>query len=83
MLRGAFSCKISRLANDKTTYPVEISMRSCQLREPLFTHKGHDKGVVRQAFGVGQAMHRSDRGAFRVHLLEPSLDYKQLIMQES
>ena len=31
-----------------TTYPVEVSIRSCQFRKPLFTHMGNNKRVIRQ-----------------------------------
>ena len=48
ILRGILSFKISRFVDGYPAYPVEVAICRCQLREPLCTHKGKDKGIVRQ-----------------------------------
>jgi hypothetical protein len=52
------SFKISRFVDGNPAYPVEVAICSCQLREPLGTHKGNDQGIVRQ-----QPLARPDLGA--------------------
>jgi hypothetical protein len=48
ILKGILSFKISRFIDCNATYPVEIAICSCQLRETLYTHKDNDKGILPQ-----------------------------------
>jgi hypothetical protein len=48
ILRSALSFKISGFVDFNIAYSVEVSICGCQVDEPLFTHKGHNKGIIRQ-----------------------------------
>ena len=59
------SFKIRRFVDCNTAYPVEVSVCGRQLREPLFPHTGHDKGIVRQQPfarpNLGACLHNVER----------------------
>jgi hypothetical protein len=65
ILRGILSFKISRFVDGNSAYPVEVAICGCQLREPLCTHKGNDKGIVRQRpltrSNLGACLHNGER----------------------
>src|SRR5262245_15315907 len=65
MLRGILLFKISRFIDCNPAYPVEVAICSCQLHEPLCTHKGNDKGIIRQQPltrpNCGAGLHNGER----------------------